>query len=351
MGPLTPSWVTDLETNMRILQEDSYAALQSELWYNAVAKVMPSSSKTERLVWLLDTAQIKYTNRLGGDVEFQNILSQTTEFTVNAAEAGLELNRFQLEDHDGGGVQLATQWSRQIGAQAAYWPQKQVAGAIRLGGAATSLAYDSEIFFSTAHPLNPYNTGLGNYANDFTGAASGIYPGAVDISSAVSVSAAVDNLHGAFAYMRSILQANGADPRGLRPAFIMVPPALAARAQQITNAKYIAQDAVASGAGGSGDIEAIVRNWGIGQPIVCDELASNQGTGGSDTTFYIAAKQVGTTELGSITYVDREPFSVIFNGQMTDAQLARANKLQWIVRGRNIVGYGHPYLLFRCQAS
>ncbi len=36
---------------------------------------------------------------------------------------------------------------------------------------------------------------------------------------------------------------------------------------------------------------------------------------------------------------------------MTDAELQRANKFQWVTRGANVVGLGHPYLLFRVQAA
>jgi phage major head subunit gpT-like protein len=349
MPALTPQYLTDLESRMRLISNTEYNRLVAKLWYSSITKHMPSTGKRERLIWLLDTAKIQYVNRLGGEVEFEDLLSNTFEFENKAATGGFELNRFQLEDHDGGGVQLATQWSRQIGVYAAYWPQKQVGTALRLGGAATSLGYDLLPFFSTAHPVNPFDSSAGVYANDFTGAASGAYPGACPIDASVPLDTAFNNLQKVFTYIRSLKMPNGEDPRMLRAAGLIVPPALSMRAQQLTNAKLIAQAAGGGGAA-SADVEAVVRNWGIGQPIEADELGAGMPSG-SDTSFYVVAEQLAGDEMGAIIYSDREPFQIVFNGEMTDAQLARANKLQWLTRGRNTVQYGHPYLLFRVRAT
>jgi len=348
MSALTPAFVMDLEKNMRVISAQEYQRLLGSLWYSRVAKTMPSGAKSERVTWLLDTATIEYTDRLGGGVTFDDILSRTTEFENRAATKGLKLNRFQLEDHDGNGIALAEHWSRQIGAYSAYWPQKQIAAAIRNGGEATSTTYDGRPFFDTAHPVNPFDSSLGTFRNDFTSTSSGVYPGAVRIDTGVTVDVALDNLQKAKAYIQSLKMPNGEDPRGLRVAGLIVPPALAARAVQLTQAKFIAQDA-GSGGGGA-DVEAVIANMGYGQLIVADELSS-AFTNGSDTTFYIVAEQLAGDQLGALVYVNREPFSVVYNGEMTSAELSRMNEMQWIVRGRNVVGYGHPYLLFRCKAS
>jgi len=347
MGQLTPEFLFDVESRMRVLSEREYERLTGNLIWTRMAKEMSSQSKQERLLWLLDTAMIEYGSRLGGEVEFDQILAKDTQFVAKAATAGLKLNRFQLEDHDGGGVQLAAHWARQMGSYAAYWPQKQVLKAIRDGGAASSTAYDGKVFFATDHPNNPFDSAAGDYANDLTGAASGSYPGAVPIGGATTVDVALDNLGKVFAYIQALKMPNGEDPRMLRPAFIMAPPALTPRVQQLTDAKFIAQ-AAASG-GGSADVAAVIRKWGLGEPLEAPELAANFG--GSDSTYYIGVEQMGASDLGALTYVNREPFSIVWNGEMTDAQLARANELQWVTRGRNVVGYGHPYLLFRCQAT
>lgn len=347
MPALTPEFLFDLESNMRTISEREYNALLENLWWRSVAKEMQSGAKKERINWLLETAKIERTIEGGGQVSFEDIVSRTTEYVNENAAAGLELKKERFEDHDGNGVDLATHWANQMGAYAAYWPQKEIARAMRANG----VTYDGLPFFSpigSPHLVNPFKPGAGSFANDFTGVASGLYPGAVPVDDSVTVDVAVSNLSKVIAYIASIKMPNGEDPRGLRVEGLLVPPALAARAAQLTQAEYIAQ-AAASG-GGSGDIRAIISRWGFGVPQQADELAS-VFSGGSDTTYYVIAKQMTSSELGAMVYVNREPFSMIFHGPMTDAQLARTRKLQWVTEGRNVVGLGHPYLLFRCQAT
>jgi phage major head subunit gpT-like protein len=344
MPAITPAYLTDLETNMRLISSRAYDGLSKNLWWTKIAKRMPSGAKKERINWLLDTARIERTISGGGQVNFEDIVSQTVEYENQNASAGLRLKKEQLEDLDGNGVQLATHWSRQVGAYAAYWPQKMVAEALLANGN----SYDGVAFFATNHPLNPFDSALGTFRNLFTSTASGIYPGALDISEAVTVDVAVKNLAKAIAYIASIKMPNGVDPRFLRVASILVPPALTARAQQITNAKLIAQ--AATGGAGSADVEAIVRNFGLGQPVQVDEIGS-ASTGGSDTTWYLACEQITSDELGAFTYIEREPFSVVYHGPQTDADLAKMREFQWTTEGRNIVGTGHPFLLFKCSAT
>lgn len=349
MPVISQSFTFDLESNMRIVAAREYERLEANLYWQRVAKEMPTQAKKERISWLLDSAKIQYVNRLGGEVDFEDIVSQTTEFQYQAATAGLTLNRFQLEDHDGNGVQLAAHWARQMGAYAAYWPQKQIAKTINAGEVATSLAYDGVTFFNASHPVNPWDASAGNYANVFTGVASGSYPGALPIDSSVTVDVAINNVGKALAYiLGAVKMPNGEDPRMLRPRAIMGPASLTTRIQQITNAKYIAQAAAAGG--GGADIEAVIRNWGFDMPIEAPELGAGF-TNGSDTSWYLLMSDITTDDLGALVYVNREPFSIVYHDGVSDADLARVNNLQWITRGANTVGYGHPYLLFKVKAT
>jgi phage major head subunit gpT-like protein len=344
MPAITPSFVFDLESNMRVITAREYERLLSKLWWNKIAKTGPNSgAKRERVSWLLDTARIQQTGR-GGNVEFEDIVSQTTEVEHINAAAGLKIKKEQFEDVDGNGIDYATHWSRQMGAYAAYWPQKMVARSILANG----LTYDGQAMFSAAHPVNPFNVAAGTFANIFTGAAAGAYPGAVPIDGSVTVETAVANIAKAIAYVASIKMPNGEDPRFLQLAQIIVPPALVARAQQITNAKFIAQ-AINANSGGSGDIEAVVRNFGLGQPIEAAELGS--AFGGDDKTYYLAMEEITNNELGAFAYINRDPFSVLYYGPQNSAQLARIREYQWLTEGRNSVLNGHPYLLFKCPGT
>lgn len=345
MPALTPEFLFDLESNMRIISSSEYQRLTSNLWWERVAKRLPSQAKKERISWLLDTAKIERPNAShgGGQAIFEDIVSASTEYENENAVSGLKVKKEQLEDLDGNGIQLATHWSRQVGAYAAYWPQQMIADAIK----ANPVTYDGLSFFNGSHPVNPFDASSGTFANVFTGASSGAYPGALPIGGSTTVEVALANLAKAIAYVASIKMPNGSTPRFLRLAAILVPPALMARAVQLTNAKFIAQSA-ASGAL-SGDVEAVLRYMNLGMPIQCDELGA--AFGGSDDTYYLAMEEITSNELGAFVYVDREPFSVAYHGPMTSAELARKREFQWSTEGRNTVGAGHPYLLFRCNAT
>jgi phage major head subunit gpT-like protein len=353
MGFVFSSFVHDLESNMRAITERAYDSLASKIWWPRVAKETPLVSKKDVLVWLLDTAQIEYVNRLGGEVTFDDLVSQQHSIEYKAATAGLKLNRYQMEDivngiPGGGAMDVAGNWSRQIGAYMAYFPQKKIAELIRNGDQAGFTSYDGELFFDTDHPVNPFDDALGTYANVFTGAASGAYPGALPIDASVSVDVAVENLGKAIAYIESIKSPNGEDPRLLTVKGILHPPALTTRVQQITNAQVIAQ--AASSGGGSANVEAVVRNWGLEDPIKGTELGAGFPNG-SDTDFYLAIEDITNNDLGGLVWGVREAFGINQHDTMTDVELDRANDLEWLCRGANVGQYGHPFLMFKCKST
>ncbi len=349
---ILPSFVHTLESNMRAITVSAYNRLSEpgNLWVWDVAKIISTVSKKERLMWLLETAKIERPlgSDGGGNMIFEDMVSQSQEFEVQNAVAGLELKKEQLEDlyngtPGGEAFERAGHWARQIGSYGAYWPQKEVAKAIL----ANPLTYDGLAFFHAAHPYNPFNTGAGTYANEFTGAASGAYPGALPIDASVSVDTAVLNIGKALAYLAQIKMPNGEDPRFVKATRMFVPPALKVRATQATNAKFIAQ--AAGSAAGSGDVEKVISDFNL-QPVVVPELGAGF-PGGSDTTWYLGAEDLLDGELGAWQYVEREPFSVIYHGPMTSADLARIRRFQWTCEGRNIVAPGHPFLMFRFKST
>lgn len=359
MGALTPEFLFDFESNMQAINENEYARIASRLWWSRFMKTRPSASKKEIVAWLLSTARIEDLGKFGGQLPFEDLISQYTTFENRAAGAGLKLRRFQLEDLDGGGLDLATKWASDIGSYMAYWPQKQLVSLIKNGATSGYNSYDGVSFFNTAHYVNGVNGDQGTFANIFTSTASSTpstdpndagYPGACKIDTSVSVDDALDNLTKAIAYIKSIKMPNGADPRFLNPVALIVPPALQARAVQLTNAKFLAQDSAS--AGGSGDVSAVIQSFGFSQPVVADELAGFE----SDTTYFIACEEMGQSQLGAFVYVDREPFKVTYytgqgGGTGADAVLDRADELEWHCKGRNVAGYGHPYLFFKVKAS
>lgn len=339
MPALTPSFVTDLETRMRFIRERDYLKLTARLWWDKLTKVMTSGSRKEIVSWCLNTAQLEDQGK-GGNIAFDDMAIIDTEYESRTVGKGLKLRRQQFEDLDGNGVQLAGEWSGQMGAQHAYWPQKQIVKLLKAGELATSLAYDKKPYFAPDHPLNPSDAAAGTYGNVITG---------VDISEAVTVDVALKNLGKVFAAIAGVKLPNGEDPRMLRPCGILANPTLFPRAVQLTSAKVIAQ-AAASGGGGA-DVERLIEALGYGQPILADEFHNFE----SNTTYFVICEEVTSSELGGMVYIDRESFSTRYytgrgGGNGVDAILDRADELEWHTSGRNVAGYGHPYTVFKCKA-
>lgn len=344
---LTPEFVTDLRTLIKVTAANEYERLTQDLWWQLVTKERPSESAAERLVWLLDDARIR--EETPGSLTHDDIVALTREIENKFAGARLRLTRAELTDlvngHPGGaGLDAAGHWARQMGALAAYWPQEKVAQAIR----ENVPTYDGLPLFATNHPLNPFRPAVGTYANLLTGASAGAYPGAVPIDESVTIDVARANVQKAIAYAATIKMPSGAAPRKLRPAAILVPPTLTARADLITGAETLPLGA--TGGAGSADVRPIKRRWGMADPVQADELSSGF-SGGSDTAWYLVMKGVSSSDQGAIVYTNREPFTIRYHGPDTDAQLAVTDELEWTMPGRNATAGGHPYLLFKCMAS
>ncbi len=346
MGALTPTLLLGLEDRMNIEIEREYARLTTNLWWQDVAKTRPSTGKKEVITWLLSTAQIRDLGSSAGNLSFDDLVATYTEVENKFAGAGLRLSKAQLEDTDGGGLDLAAQWSSDVGAYMAYWPQKQVAHALKNGHTASLYTgYDGKALFATDHPFNPLNTSAGTFQNIFTGASSGSYPGACPIDDGVTADVALANLAKIFAYIATVKMPNGEDPRFLRPTKIICGPRMFPRVVQLTSAKFIAQ--AASSGGGSADVEKLIAALGYSQPTKADELAGFE----NDTTFFVVCEQAASSKLGAIIYQEREAFHMDSYGPMNQADLGRKQEFEWHVHGRNAVAAGHPYLVFKCKAA
>lgn len=351
MPALTPTVLMDVESRMQIITEREYNRLSNNVWYPRITKMRGSTGRRDVIMWLLSTAQIRDQGK-GGNINFSDLVSTYTEIENKFAGDGLRLSKAQLTDSDGGGMDLAAQWSGDIGAYMAYWPQKQVVDVLKKGHLTASYTgYDQKAFFAKDHPVNPFNSVAGTYANLISGSsapASGntpAYPGACPIDDSVDTDTALKNLGKLFSYIASIRMPNGEDPRFLRPSTLLVSPRMYPRAVQLTSAKFLAQAAGSSA--GSGDVEALIKALGFATPVMADELAGFE----SDTTYYVGCETLATSQLGAVIYTEREPFAINYYGPVDQAVLGRAQEFEWQCHGRNVVSAGHPYLLFKCQGS
>ncbi len=348
MPALTPQFMMDLESRMQRLTENEYERFAKNLWWEKITKIRPSTSRREIIYWLLSTATIKDQGK-GGNIAFEDMVSTFTEVENRYSGDGLKLRRAQVEDTDGDGLNLGAEWSQQIGGYMAYYPQKQVTHLLKNGHDVDKYrSYDKTAFFSsspTGHAYNPFATGLGGYANLFTGAASGSYPGAVPIDDSVSLDVAFQNLTKIMTYIATIKMPNGEDPRYLRPRFILAGPRVFPRAVQLTGSKFIAT--TVGGGAASTDVEALISALGYAMPIMVDELAGFE----DDKTFYVACDQIASSQLGAVIWIERESYKINYYGVQDQAELDRRQELEWHCIGRNGIAPGHPYLLFKCKAT
>lgn len=397
---VTPTFLMQYERTMRTLRENSYFSLLADdsYWASKILKPTDIERKTERVAWLLNTATIKPIGKEGsGGMDFQGMVTQSVEYPTFKHGVGTRVNVDQLEDLDGTGLEELGQWASDVGHQTAYYPQKLTAQFI-LNGAntdGTATAYDGMPFFldnnvafnpnagataGNGHPYNPYQLNLGGYYNWLHGAAvsasAGVqyYPGALPIDDSVTADVALKNIGIALAYVRSIKQANGQDPRNLKSAFILAPPRMSPRLNLLLKARQIALQA--AGGAGSADIQGVVSGFGLGEPLIAAELGANYSyssvpmpfvaTGGSttslpenlagnDTSWYIVTRENLASMLGGIVHVRRKPFAIRYFGEggqsVLDAMLSRQDYIEYQCKGRMSVQPGHPFGIFRIDAS
>lgn len=405
---LSPSFVFQYEKRMRAIQEDEFARalLETSTWWPRICKTMNIDGASERLTFFLNTAEIRPVG-FGGSVPFEPLVTQSTELVPQRYASGIRVNKDQLLDLRGGGLDILADWSRQIGVKMAYWPQRLLAEIIMNGantdGSAT--AYDGVPYFAdnltstsfngtsvTGHPYNPWRPLLGGYVNWLHGNSATVtqpngatytYPGKLPLDTSVTIDVAFQNLSSAIAFVGGFKMPDGITPRFLRPRGILAPPAMIPRIAELTGAYFLAQGA--TGGAGSSDVRATIQRWGLdGPPIEVAEFAATtnyttqivqaaqtatgQASGvqtvyqetitGNDTTWYLVMEQNMSSMLGGLIHVIREPFKTnYFFGEGNtgatgiDAILNRALEIEYILQGRMSCQYGHPYGLIRIDGS
>jgi phage major head subunit gpT-like protein len=324
---ITPSFLFQLEYYLQVIQNDTYANLMQHMWWQDIAVQRQSKSLKELFFFSLESAQLHEGGEQGGYKDFDVMRWLQNSVTNTYKQSAFELTEQELEDLDSHGVAASAQWLREITTVSVYQPQKSLAELIL----ANPLAYDGVTFFNSAHPTNGMDTTQGTYSN------VGVKP----IDTSVTLDVAAANLASAIAQLRTTKTPTGY-PRNMVPRAILVPPALAFRAQQLTNARFISTTT------GSTDNLPLITNVGLGQPVVAPELGA-AFSGGSDTTWYVVMESVG--EVAGAIYVERTPYSTLYHTKMTDVELDIADKLVWVTKGRNSTALMHPFCIARFTST
>jgi hypothetical protein len=388
------------ERRMRAIQEKEYYRRVSKLWAPKLLRETPIEGESEVLAFLLSTATIEPIGPTGvGGMAYESMMSQPVVIAPMTHGKGIQAQRDQLEDLSA--LKGLAEWVEQITIDATCYKERLLIQMILNGGATdgSAAAYDGQPFFvnptsgsGNGHYFNPFRKNLGSYYNDFTGSASGSYPGALPIHDAlidsahgVTLDAAVANLGKALAAIANVKMPNGITSRKLRAKYLLAPKQMAPRVQMLLDAKYIAMAAVSAtgtAVGGTANIEGVIEGFGLSEPIISEEIGAaytyqaqiptvNQTTGtvntvsksltGSDTDWFLVCEEAETSQLGGFLHVLRRAFEIRYftgAGGMGEGEraalalfLSRARMLEYQCDGRESVQYGHPYTVYRFQAT
>lgn len=327
----------DTQSAMRSIEEYEYARLASNLWWTKIAKTIEIDSAVEIVNFLLSTAMIQDAGLAGGNFLGSEIVQLTQAYEPQHGTGRLKLKLDQWKDSKGKmAIDLATKWAADMGAYMAYWPQKKIVEMLK---ANTAVGYDSKVFFATDHPLNPKNVGAGTYSNlitddDYTITAS---------KGPAENLAALQRLR---THIKTIKMPNGVDPRFLRVAGILAGPSVAPYAVEATQAKFMPKVAASGAGAGSSDVTPMQGALGYGEVIEADEFTGDEY---DDGAYFVICEQLASSQLGGVVYVNREPFVINYYTEAMIPQLMHANETEHLLDGRNVVGPGHPFLIFKVQ--
>jgi hypothetical protein len=375
LGLFTADFLFSLEKDMRVINDQSFLErlTEDDIWYTDLLKVFPMKGKSERFNWLIDTSSIERLSpndggEAGGNLTFDELSTVTQEYFPAHFGRATKISKIKLMNMMQAGLNPLNAWAKGVARYGAYVPQRELAITILNGE--NTLGYDGVNFFSTSHPVHPLIPGLGTYANLFTGASSGSYPGACPIDDSVTIDTALVNLVKVLAYIEGAIAApNGAgDPRNLHVYKVLYPPQLQRRIQQLLDPSlFIPQQS--TGGAGSALVKEVLKKFELAEPQKVKEFDGNRSytfmgpnglnstVTGSDTTWYVIAREASATELGAFLLNERLPFTMqTYSGESggvegIDAVLGRSNDLEYHYQGWLAVNPGHPYTVFKVKST
>jgi hypothetical protein len=375
-GIFTADFLFSIEKKAVIINERSFLERMSadDMWaMDGVLKPAPFEGKSERVTWVIDSSSIEQMTPAnggedGGALTSEEMATVTTEYFPAHFGRQFKMGKLKFMNFVQAGINPLAIWSARMGRYGAYMPQRLAAMFILSGE--TVIGYDGVAFFSASHPVHPLIASQGTYANLFTGAASGSYPGALPIDDSVTLDQAFINLVKGISYIEGAIPApNGAgDPRMLHVEKILYPPQLQRRVTQLTEMSFYAS-ASAGGAGSADGVKNIWKKFQLAKSQKAVEFDGNRsysvmnanGTkstvSGSDTSYYMLAREAGESELGAARLNTRLPFGMqTYSGESggvegIDAVLGRSNDIEYHYQGWTAVNPGEPAYLHKFKST
>ena len=336
---ITPTWVGNFETRLNTLIDGASERMARNLLWDRIMDVRESATGRELYFWLIEAAKLHREGQ-GGNKRFDDLVANSFEIVNENIGDGLILTKNEIQDNMMAGENLrgmpaldyAASWARQMGANAARWPQDVLFELLAAGE--STRGYDGEYFFSGAHPINPFNAAAGTYANLFKTSGGATGPGAcpIDSANASTLDTAAANFAKAVAYVQGLTGANGR-PRNLVVKYALAGVGLRKRLSEILDTKFLT----------TSGIENVVSRYGI-EPLIAAEIPA------TDLYYYLVC-EIMPGEGGPLVFQKREDFALTSYSLMDLAELQRRKEFEWSYDGRNAGAYGHPFLIFKVKAT
>lgn len=311
----TVSHVMTVEDRLTKQVNNDYAVALENAWWDKIVIKKPGTGRTEFFDFLLTTAGIEDLPK--GQMVYSDLLTQSYQITGKDRGQGLKISRNDFEDDRFG---FAGDWAGQMGAAMALDPQYLAVDLLAVGE--TAKAYDGQAYFSTGHPVNPFDAARGTYDTLITDLSQ------VDSTLSGTPTLSVANFSAGVAYVQSLTMPNGRN-RNLMPALLVTGPKNRKTAREITGAKFISAT------------ENVLTDYKV-EPLVINEI--------TDHSWYLVSTNAGS-ELLPIIYLERRPYEMTSYTGLTQAQLGKSNELEWQVRGRASAAYGHPYQMLKFKVT
>ncbi len=261
---VTQAGINFFFTGLQTIYSSVY--LSTPTWYNQLCTIMPSSTETQKYGWM---GRISALKEWTGPRETHSPALSVYSLDNQLFEKTVTIDKFKLADDTYG---LYSPMAAELAMQAKKWPDHQMADLLLNTGIQTGTrqnGLDGLAHWSASHPVNPFDSSLGTYVNDF--GASGTSVNGVTVGGALSANA--------FSTVwQEMASRKGEDGKvlGVQPNLMVVPPQLVYTAKTILEAEFIGLKAV----GGATDNVGATTNVLRGQVdiLVIPELASAPAT-------------------------------------------------------------------------
>lgn len=313
---ITPASLNGLFTQYDTRFSAAFAKFGTEPWWNQVAMEMPSRTSQNVYAWL---AHLPAMRQWLGPRVVQNLETNSYTLVNQKFELTLGIQRTVIEDDQ---YDTYGPWMDQAAYQARKWPDQQMWPLIDQGQTANfGTCYDGQNFFSTTHPIDLFNPGLGNQSNYFTGTAL-----------------TWDNAAKVRASMMALKRNDNTNPLGVVPNTCVVPPQLEPLARLIFESKTIAANTLSGQTMVGGQDNPM---YGTAKVLMLPELA------GSPTSWYMADMRMPVKPL--IWQLRTAP-EFTYRNQLTDEHVFSSDEFLYGIRARGAAGYGVWFLMAKATA-